>query len=249
MSSRRVGHLGVGIAIVALAWIAVSTLGDSSLSSHGPHVAGASAGYQYELEDDDGDLQLWIDIPQGDHLETGDDFAAYKASNDARSNAWVASPSSAPATENKQLSVTFVEPMTPAEVAAVLSATSFEVNQYMVVGERASGEASVSVYYGPVDSAKVNDLMAAPQLSMACEKEPTSPACYTTTYTGIMAVGGVATAAGITALDYLKNHPDVYLADSTGIQVLEDIGSGLSSDPSVNLPTALFAVDTVSAWP
>jgi len=239
----------IGIAVIMLACVTVIRNGISPAASGTAGATGTS--YRYEVEyDEGGGAEVWVDLQDAAHLSTGEeDYAAYKTENDARIAGWVATPGSAPAIEQRYVQVTFEHPLTAAAVQSITQAASFQVTDFILVAQRSTGEETFDVYYGPVNATEINELIAtSPSLRPGCAISSSNPSCYSTAYTGIMQVSGMIASNGLKKLNYLKQHADVYLCDSTWIDLVSG-GALPFLTATVSLPNAIFSNSNQISWP
>ncbi len=216
MSSHRTGLviLLLGLALVVATAVAVLVKGHVL-----PVASGKGEAYQYRVNlnaDSNGYFVLVSPDPRYE-----EDFTRYKAASDARVAAWAATPASGPAMDAALVDVTFRKALSPAEVAAVLGDAFEPPVTSIVVGRSASGRPA-SDY---VDGAVTPDMLNVPVRGAACEAEPES--CDPVIYRGVIQVSVRPRdgRAGLAALVALVAHPDVYLADSTGLEVVARLGS------------------------
>jgi hypothetical protein len=242
--------MSAGLLVAAAVALTLASREKGEISTQ-TEVHASGAAYQAETHDGtDGTFYINIDILDSAHLSSGaEDYSAYKTENDARIDGWVANPGSAPTIVGKDVMVTFKHPLSGVATQNLVNSANLQVDTYNEVAAHSKSGRSFSISVGPVDVPYVDGLIASgPISSPPCDGAPSDESCYTTTTTGIISVTGKITANGLASLNTLRNHPDVYLADSTGIDYL------VSNPPSVAnyavvLPAAMWSNSAQISWP
>lgn len=151
---------------------------------------------------------------------TGTSFTAYKAENDNRIALWASNPATAPQVDGLPVRVTFRATKSIASVLELIGPMAGSVLDYRAVGEY-ENEITYMDAFGPIDPA----IFSGPYYEIEptneiCTSQPSL--CVPTTYSGIIDVK-VIMQGGVAQLNVLKSHPDVFLADSTAIQVHSEL--------------------------
>jgi len=226
----RVAALITTVVVVALIALRIG----GSVSGQG------GSSYVYSTEDR-GDSVFVVDV---DLVNQDADFTAYKAENDSRIDGWAANPSTAPVLDGRPVMVTFLEPKSITETMQIIGATStvFDTDAYRLVGYSSQSPERYYDGWGPIDPT----LLGPPVLGPECDVDPSL--CDPITFTGVMDVQFFL-QGGIAALQALKDNPNVFLADSTGIEITDEILSTIpqAQIESIMLPSAMY--DSTVTYP
>ena len=239
--SIRLRHVVGVLCIVAVA-VVLLRLGGRSL---GPAtVRGEGRSYHYVVEQTDGAapdepymMTVQVDDPDND-------FSDYKAENDARIAAWQAEPQSAPEVDGRPVRVTFTSPRSYTETLEIVDSFADEYVLYRVVGASPSYGSRAMDGMGEIDPATIGEVVD-PACGVAVDAlgTPDPTACEIIDYSGVIHVQ-FTVRGGVDALVDLQEHPNVFLADSTAIVVVEELGAeygiGVGDLAVVSLPFALF---------
>jgi hypothetical protein len=161
---RRGVMLGaLGFALGVLAWSLIR-----SRHAVPPSLAGEL--YKVDVFDETPGEVLLLIQPVGEGAAA---WEPYKAASDARIDAWVADPASAPTIIGRPMTLTFTHPLTQAELLPILQAGNFEVDYHMLIGTDSRGEQTSSYGSGPVDYSNIG----APYRDPGCDSaDPDIPA-------------------------------------------------------------------------
>ncbi len=174
-----------------------------------------------------------------------DDFTAYKGENDARIDNWAGSPGTAPPINGDKVAVTFRSTLSASSVQAIMSANNFTLWSYSLAGRTVPDEDEAFEHeYGPsIDASKIGVSLIDP----GCSQEP--EACEAVIYSGVLQISG--TVLGPADLQNLKDHPDVYLADSTGIQLRSELAATYPGQTigDIVLPNPFWTTSGDVTWP
>jgi hypothetical protein len=240
MPTRFSNLVAVTLAIAMLAAIGFG------LVLHRPEsVVGQGASYEYKYRTAAKDSQgvdtyvVGINI-----LNQQDDYGDYKSENDSRIAGWVADPDSAPALTGRPVKITFDSAMSYTDTMEIISPVASSYLQYRLVGYSASYPDRSMDGIGPIDPIMIGSVVD-PACGVAVDPvgQPDPTGCEVITYTGVIHV--VFSFSGtITDLDDLRAHSDVYLIDTTGIQVVQDLsllyGIALSQMQVVSFPSPML---------
>lgn len=195
-----------------------------------PEVRGAGDSYSYEAEPlGDGSYLVYVDLE-----DPNLDYSAYKRENDARIDAWIAEPAAAPRVDGQTVLVTFRRPQsydnTLHLIAPHAAGASPQLGvppwEFHLAGRKAVGR---DIVFMKALSDFDPGIIGQPQLPTAetCAASPVD--CQGAIYSGIVAVA-FPVAGGPGALRALRDQSEVFLVDSTGIEVREALAR---AQPSV----------------
>lgn len=235
--SRRVRMVAIVAGITGL--VAISAQVSSRHDGTPPvvHAQGGAYWFYFEQADDQSDYAVIVDHYGKD--SSGEDFTAYKNANDSRIDAWTANPGTAPQIDGRPVTLTFEHPLNASDLASVIAAGQVSLTSVTLAGQTQDGRRPTMWQEG---SMVPWSFVGPPIIDPACAAEPA--ACSPDVYNGVLQADGIIQAGGTTSLSALKGHADVYLADSTGIQVLDDVAqmypAYYSADMTVSMPSAMW---------
>jgi hypothetical protein len=212
---------------------------------------GQGSSYTYTVEvigpDIGGNFTYEVDI---DILDPDNDFSDYKAESDARIDAWVANPQSAPVLDGRPVRVTFLSPKSYSDTMQIVGSSASQFLTHGIVGFSQSEPEIIVDGVGPINPADIGQVPN-PACGVAVDAvgmlDPA--ACEPVTNTGVMDVM-FTLSGGLTSLAALKAHSDVFLIDTTGIVVLDAVagqGVNMSNIQAFVLPWAMY--DSATTWP
>ncbi len=194
---------------------------------------GGGSSYSYTSEPYDGS-SLYVSV----YENTMADFTAYKAENDARIDAWYANPSASPLVDGESVRVTFYEPKSIAEALQLLGATNtaIQIDRYRMVGTDSQDRMRFFDGFSSIDASMLSGQIFGPE----CDVDPAL--CNPIIYTGIIDIQ-FRMIGGLASLRAMRNSPEIFVADSTGIEVINNIrlsqpGAGYSV---MSLPSPMYA--------
>jgi hypothetical protein len=189
------------------------------------------------------------------------DYTAYKAENDARLAAWRSNPQSAPSLSGKHVTITFREPLTIADLHSILpggtlnttgkyatyTGVEFSIDQFYSVGSGPDGREESMMTAGPtIHSMSYGSAFEDPN----CAQEP--DACGPVTYEGVILVEMELISSDYNDLAAIQANPAVYLVDTTGIAVYQDLlnthGFSAAEISEISLPYPVHTAGNKVVW-
>jgi hypothetical protein len=241
----------ISLRVVVAAAATVLLVGAIVFTLAGPQssdVMGQSGSYYYVFSQVDG---VALDAPYMVEMyitDQGEDYSVYKTENDSRIDDWDLHPGSAPQVDGKPVRVTFLTPQSYTETLQVVGPYAGEYLRYRVVGSSASYPDRAMDGIGEIDPALIGPEVPDPACGLAVDEfgTPDPTACEPINYTGVIHVQ-FSLQGGVAGLVALRDDPDVYLADSTGIVVVDELaaqhGIDLDDISVVSMPFAIFDDD------
>ena len=222
--------------------------------------SGPSDAYAYYTWTDSSGVNVFVSVTDP-MTYPGPDYTAYRAESHERIDAWAADPQAAPALDGHRVVVTFREPMTIPGLHAALPAgwitttdqgeiyagVDFNIVAFSLVGRGPGGREESTYTSGPeIRSFDYGTVFEDPN----CAQEP--DACGPVSYRGVLLLD-LELHAGTSHQDLVnvKNHPDVYLVDTTGIALFEDlVGQGHSPETigDISLPWPMYTATGSVVW-
>lgn len=184
---------------------------------------GAGDSYSVQAEPlGDGSTLVYVDL-----ADPNLNYTAYKQENDARIAAWVADPAAAPAVDGQTVLLTFRRPQSYDQTLRLLAPHAAGTGAQLGVPPwefHLAGRKSVDRTLVYMKSLRDFDpgIIGRPQLPSpeTCAASPVD--CQGAVYAGIIAVA-FPVAGGPGALAALRDLPEVFLVDTTGIQLRHDL--------------------------
>ncbi|HEY8477294.1 MAG TPA: hypothetical protein VIN09_10565 [Chloroflexota bacterium] len=226
---KRVGVLGVGLALIAL--------GDGAATSRAvPEILpvyeqGSAFKYTTEVHELTGAVRAYVTV-------AWDDPAAverYREANASRIRTLIASGRG----ESVPVTVTFAEPVPPSEVERLAEDVGFTVAYYTLVGRSSDVDRwtrTVDAHFVPLSQVATSETI----------RNHRTGADHHVRFLGVMVLKGTVAATG-DGLGRLAEDPRVYLADTTAVEVLDRLARDgrYAGKPveSVGLETPFWSFD------
>jgi hypothetical protein len=239
LSTRR-GYVVARLKLPLVVMLTVAAVGWLSRPREAPPVVGEGGTYTYTVEasgpDDNGNPTYRVVMDLAEPARQDNDFSAYKAESNARLDAWIADPGSAPVVDGKQVKVTFTSPQSYASTISIVGPYAASYVRHAVVGHSPNTAEHIMEGLGDIDPSSIGDKPnVACGISVDENGQPDPADCETVTWTGIIEVD-ILLQGGLAGLAAMRDNPSVFLVDTTGIEVLRLTGLNQSQLQTLAMP-------------